>query len=153
MHPLLSTPKRRATLLAISNLLWLALIPAQIFYFSRKLTAGAFPENADSISIPIIESAVSAIILSPVLNGFWLLLSHRYPGPVSLAVKVKCKWYIQIISALLTTLTLLLVYAAILGTLDGELEMAVVIISWCYLVLSYRAVFLASHKLPHVTSV
>lgn len=153
MHPLLSTPKRCATLLAISNILWFSIIPAQIFYFSRKLTAGAFPENSDSIGIPIMESVVSAIILSPVLNVFWLLLSRRYPGSVSLALKVKCKWYIQIISALLTTSAIFLAYIAILGALDGELEMAAVVISWCYLTFSYRAVFLASHKLPHATSV
>lgn len=54
----ITTPKHRATLWVIANLLLLAAVPVLALHLGRQLPAGAFPDNADSIGLPIVGLAV-----------------------------------------------------------------------------------------------
>jgi hypothetical protein len=64
----INTPRHRAVLWAAANLSILAMIPAAVFYYQRQLNAGAYPEDADSIAIPIAGIVAWVLALLAPLN-------------------------------------------------------------------------------------
>jgi hypothetical protein len=142
MYIVIKTPKQRATLLIGSNLLWFASIPAQYFYLNRNLLAGAYPVNGDNIIIPLFGWAMVALIACPVLNTVWWWLSRRYPGSVSVFVRAPRRVSAQIVSLCLIALTLFLCFGVVSEFFAEASEAALVMLTWCYLPLAYRAAFL-----------
>src|SRR5260370_35709180 len=77
------TPAKRWQYLLLVNLLWFLIIPTAILYYSRRLDEGAYPVDADSIGIPIVETAIAVFAAVPFLNILLWITSRQYPGSVS----------------------------------------------------------------------
>jgi len=76
------SPRRKSTLVILAALYWLAAPFVEAVYYSIEQFRGAYPVNADSISIPIFQFFVGWLIFSPMvaLLIWWTLRS--YPGSV-----------------------------------------------------------------------
>ena len=61
--------------------LFLAAPLAQVAYYSAELRRGAFPPDADSISIPIVQFTVGLLMASPILAGLVWVGIRRYTAP------------------------------------------------------------------------
>jgi len=143
----ITTPKHRATLWIIANLALLTFIPSSALYYTRMLNAGAYPVDADSISIPILEVAVSVLVLLVPLNViFWLHL-RRYPGRVPIRLSTEgTGGAARLVAAFGLALACLSALAAISVLFTGEIEDAPVLLLWPYVALAMRAAFLTSVK-------
>lgn len=76
------TPERKRTLVSLAVLFWLTTPFVEAVYYSNEQSRGAYPVNADSISIPIFQFLMGWLVFSPfvVLFVWWALRS--YPGSV-----------------------------------------------------------------------
>src|SRR5712672_2445946 len=137
------TPTRRWQYLLFVNLLWFSIIPIAIFYYSRLLNEGAFPPDADSISIPVIETAITVLVMSPFLNAFLLLTSRRYPGSISVFYNSGSRgsrYWIWTAFATLGTGFLVFVFAD--SALHADWEWAIASLPWLYVCVATRAIVL-----------
>ncbi|HEV3481310.1 MAG TPA: hypothetical protein VGR97_03180 [Candidatus Acidoferrales bacterium] len=149
----ITTPKHRATLWIAANFAVVALIPAAISYYSRELNAGAYPVDADSIGIPIMETGISALTLLLPLNIACLLLLRRYAGKSALWTSTKGLRLGQHVIAGLCLVVGIMCLAGVVESLrEGAPEFSIVLLMWCYLAVAMRAAFVASarNNLPEV---
>jgi hypothetical protein len=78
-------PRRMATYLAVLNATWLAGVPAVWAALVYKHARHDFPWFADTLVIPMFESATAVAVLLPVWNLVWVYATRRYPtGPLDL---------------------------------------------------------------------
>ncbi|HET7440563.1 MAG TPA: hypothetical protein VFJ47_04615 [Terriglobales bacterium] len=139
-----ATPKRRATLWFIANLAFIFLIPAAVLYYTRQSLAGAYPEDADSISIPIIETAISVLLFLLPLNLVWWWLLRRYPGKVPLYTSAKnLGAVVRVISFVGLLVAILCVIGAVVS-IRGQFELAPILLVWSYVALALRAAYVVS---------
>jgi hypothetical protein len=122
-----TTPKRRAVLWSLANISLMSVVPAAVIYFSRELNAGAYPVDADSISIPIIGIAMRVAILVIPLNGLCWLLLRGYPGAVPLTSSSKgLKLGSRLMAELRLVFAALCAVSAALSAIDLAPEVALV---------------------------
>jgi hypothetical protein len=137
------TPTKRWHFLLFVNLLWFSIIPIAIFYYTRVLNEGAFPTDADSISIPIIETAISVFVVAPFLNAFLWITSRRYPGPIPIfsspGIRGK-KYWIWTALAMLGAATLIFGFAE--SIFHADWEWAIASLPWLYVCAATRAIVL-----------
>jgi hypothetical protein len=137
------TPTKRWQYLLFVNLLWFSSIPIAIFYYSRRLDEGAFPTDADSISIPIIETAITIFVLAPFLNAFLWVTSRQYPGSISVFCNTgnrgKKYWIWTVLAILGAGLS---VYAFADSALHADWEWAIGSLPWLYVCAATRAIVL-----------
>jgi hypothetical protein len=136
----LATPAKRATLWFASNLLWLSSVPAVWLYLERELRAGSYSTEADSIGIPLFGVAAWSVALLPFLNIAWWWLSRDYPGVVSIFTRRQSSNSVRAISISLVGFAALLGLFAVWELVAGAPEVALIVLSWVYLALAYRAV-------------
>lgn len=143
----ITTPKRRATLWIAANLAVVALIPAAIFYYSRESNAGAYPVDADSIGIPIIETGISAPTLLFPLNIACLFLLRRYAGKSPLWTSTKGLGLgARLIAGFCLVLGIICLAGVVESLREGAPEFSIVLLMWCYLAVAMRAAFVASAR-------
>ncbi len=82
--PVLRTPTNKLVYLLLLNLSWFGNMPGIAEYYQFCLERGDYPIHADSIGIPIFQSAVGLIVLAPILSlGAYLLLRRsKLPAPL-----------------------------------------------------------------------
>lgn len=143
----IKTPKYRGILWAVANVSFVAVVPAAALYFSRQLRAGAYPEEADSIGLPIVGIAFWVLILLLPLNIAWGLLLRRYPGKVVLYASARdLRLAPRIIAELGLAVGVLCVVAAVWSLVDDAPEFTAVFLLWCYVALAVRAAFVMSAR-------
>lgn len=143
----LKTPKRKWTLWLFANVCVLAQVPAAMLYYSRQLNAGAYPLQADSISIPILGTAITILVLIIPLNISWWILLRRYPG--SVPIRVMSKGFpplARVIALLGTVMAGICVATAILQVRAGAFESGVLFLICGYVAFAMRAAFIAARS-------
>lgn len=144
---MIRTPKHRATLWIAANLAVLALIPAAILYYSRESNAGAYPVDADSIGIPIMETGITALTLLFPLNVACLLLLRRYAGNSALWISTKgLRLGEHVVAGLCLVVGIMCVAGVVESLREGAPEFSIVLLVWCYLAVAMRAAFVASAR-------
>jgi hypothetical protein len=150
----ITTPKYRIVLWGAANVGLIAAIPAAMIYYYRELNAGAYPADADSISIPIIGIAMRVAILIIPLNALCWLLLRGYPGTVALTTSSKgVKFSSRLIAELCLVFGALCAVAAAWSAIDLAPEFALVFLLWCYITIAIRAAFLGSARLNTATKI
>ncbi len=150
----ITTPRHRFVLWIVANLSLLAAVPAAMIYFSRELNAGAYPVDADSISIPIFGIAMRVVILVIPLNALCWLLLRGYPGAVPLTTSSKgLKFSLRLIAELCLVFAALCAVAAAWYAIDLAPEFALVFLLWCYVTIAIRAAFLGSARLKNTAKI
>jgi hypothetical protein len=78
---MITTPKKARSLGIFIVLMWLAAPIVEAAYYNIQLSKGAFPVDADSISIPIIQFTIGWLMVTPVIAvvSYWIL-KHYTPG-------------------------------------------------------------------------
>ncbi len=143
----ITTPKHRATLWIAANIAVVVLIPAAISYYSRESNAGASPVDADSISIPIVETAISALTLLLPLNLACLWLLRRYVGKSTLWTSTKGLGLgARVIAGLCLVLGIICLVGVVESLREGAPEFSIVFLMWCYIAVTIRAAFVASAR-------
>lgn len=149
----IKTPRHRATLWLVANISLIAVVPAAASYFSRRLSAGLYPTDADSIGIPVAGIAIWTLILLVPLNiSCWLLL-RQYPGSVPFAASSKGSSYVsRVISVCGVLFGVLCAVAAVVSLVSGGPEFTPVFLLWCWTIFAIRAAYVASAR-DHAKSV
>jgi hypothetical protein len=143
----INTPRHRAVLWAAANLSILAMIPAAVFYYQRQLNAGAYPEDADSIAIPIAGIVAWVLALLAPLNIAWWLLLRGYRGNVALNISSRGLRADQMLIAVLgLILGALLGIMAAWSVIDRAPEFTIVLLACSYVTFAMRAAFVASAR-------
>jgi hypothetical protein len=148
-EPLLSnpvqirTPTKRWQYVLFVNLLWFSIIPIAIFYYSRLSNEGAFPPEADSIGIPIIETAITVFVVAPFLNAFLWFASRQYPGSISIFYSGGSRRSRYWICTSLATLGVgLSIFACADSAFHADWEWAIASLPWLYVFAATRAIAL-----------
>ena len=150
----ITTPKHRIVLWGAANVCLIATVPAAMIYYSRELNAGAYPVDADSISIPIIGIAMRLAILIIPLNALCWLLLRGYPGAVPLTTSSKgLKFGLRLIADLCLVFAAACAVAAAWYAIDLAPEFALVFLLWCYITIAIRAAFLGSARPNSATKI
>ena len=139
----ISTPTKRWHYLLLVNLIWFSIIPIAIFYYSRLLNEGAFPPDADSIGIPIIQTAITVFSGAPFLNVFLWFTSRRYPGSISVFCSSGSRgsrYWIWTVLAILGAG--LVVFVFMDSALHADWEWAIASLPWLYVCAATRAIVL-----------
>lgn len=155
----ISTPKKRFTLFTMFAI-FIMLSPYNegIFYFI-ELSRNKFPENADSISLPIYWYVHGLLLLSPLIIPLVYLALKNYPGKVFLFEWNKARPYWSLVWSIgFYCFTLYHLYFSIYSLKVLHFEDCLGNIFTCYLLLCFRAslvmstLFQNKHKLNMVSS-
>ena len=86
MKKIIFTPKKRYQV----HLYWVIYFISRPFsscaYYTWNLKRGAYPTNADSISIPIFQEILGLIIIVPLAMLGILWITKNYPGKVNVFI-------------------------------------------------------------------
>jgi hypothetical protein len=105
---------------ATATLWWLVQPLLVVRYYSAQLARGAYPPEADSISIPIAEAWIAWLLASPVIAAMLFLALRRYrAGPAYRALDRVRPWRGAAIAVLAITATALVLKNAVADYRDG----------------------------------
>ncbi|MBK7999553.1 MAG: hypothetical protein IPK15_12775 [Verrucomicrobia bacterium] len=99
--PRLKTPKRKwvVWLLAVGNLLAMPLV--EEVYYETNLRRGAYPPEADSIGIPIMQFIAGWVVTLPVFLALIWFGFGEYPGAVSFVAFNKKRPFVRLFGGFL----------------------------------------------------
>jgi len=140
------TPKRSVTIVALASIVWLMQVPAHSLYYFVEFSRDCCPWWADSLSIPIVDTAQGVLVLLLPWIGLWLVFvaGARLPAPVFLTVPGR-----PLVNFIWTGAAALLfvpiVINLLIAIIDGPVTMVPFLWFALWLVLCARAAALSRH--------
>jgi len=133
------SPKRWAVFL-ISNIVWLGFIPANFLFYTLNQSRGSYPWFADSIAIPIFNTAIVVIILLPILNIVIALFIYHSKLPAPLLARFPKYTFFPILLELIFGFFLIILLLGLFELIiSGDIIGTPICIIFIYLLLSLRA--------------
>jgi hypothetical protein len=77
-------PRSRGIFWLVIAIWWLAAPFVEGVFYTEELRRGAYPTDADSISIPIIQHALGWLMVTPILAAVLVWASRPFPSTYSL---------------------------------------------------------------------
>lgn len=140
MQRLMQTPRMKRTVWLLTLLSVFAQPFVEFVYYSTNLDRGAYPVDADSISIPLFQLAFGWLVTLPAVLAFVWFALRDYPGSVSfIAHNSRRPIWSFVWSLVLLLLAASYVWFAFQSIMRGfPLDVAAALLS-TYLVLCFRS--------------
>lgn len=134
------TPRHKWQFVLLASLLYVALPVVNAISLTIARARGAFPPNADSIAIPILQTACALLVLSPLSASIlWLAARGYRGGRTLLSFDTGKPLRSTVWSLLLGGLAALLLAAAAQSVLFTQPVDTASSLAWAYLTLCLRS--------------